>query len=603
MASRYGALMFYSGGLFALACVLIAIMGQAAAWPGPLTWLLSVAAFLFVWSFGVRAPVMGLVSLERVVQFTLLLVYEPVVAAALNAAAALVYPFINRAYNLGSMRVACLRAMHNVGMVSLMMLAAGHVYQLLDGELPLHTLDLADLVPVTVAALVMQVINDAMLGVYYHLDGRDPRHLYDWLYLAGDLLFVPGGVLGAVLLASSEPPTFWLFVGLIAFFVLCFHLVGNSQTLLEAQLDAIRSVHRAGRALSGANRVDALAEHILEQVRSLVRFEEFYLVLVDRERGEMEFRLHERDGKRMPSRRKALDRGLFGWVLETGTNLLIEDFTRTSPELRERAIHTGKSSGSFIAVPLRGRDQCIGLISVQHGQAHVYAQPDMELVQTLSDRAASVLADAQAFEELDDYKHRLERRVEERTAELEQAARERESLLAELARQSSEDSLTGLANRREFDRRLDQDVEQARLHKEPLALLLLDADHFKDINDRHGHAVGDAVLRELGRLIQARCHPVETAARIGGEEFAILLPRTDAQHAQRFAENLRTDVESHAWTIPAPCTGITISIGVAHWNADSNADELLRHADQQLYAAKRAGRNCVMAMPASNPHP
>ena len=168
---------------------------------------------------------------------------------------------------------------------------------------------------------------------------------------------------------------------------------------------------------------------------------------------------------------------------------------------------------------------------------------------------------------------------------------------AELEMLARTDVLTGLANRREFMARLAQEAQRQQRGERPLTVVMLDVDHFKQVNDTHGHAAGDQVLSSLGRLLQGSVRQeVDLAARLGGEEFALLLPETDTEGAQRVArkivEALRgTPIHHGSQLLP-----VTISAGVAPVR-DGDGERALRLADDSLYEAKRQGRDrVVMAM-------
>ena len=128
---------------------------------------------------------------------------------------------------------------------------------------------------------------------------------------------------------------------------------------------------------------------------------------------------------------------------------------------------------------------------------------------------------------------------------------------------------------------------------QPLALAVADLDHFKIVNDRMGHRVGDEVLRRSANIMQRHCRPVDLVARIGGEEFALILPGLDLTSATVRCEALRSAVELHPWTAVHPGLRVTLSIGIAQWDGACGADELLHAADTRLYSAKHAGRNRV----------
>ncbi len=161
------------------------------------------------------------------------------------------------------------------------------------------------------------------------------------------------------------------------------------------------------------------------------------------------------------------------------------------------------------------------------------------------------------------------------------------------------DHLTGLANRRRFERQLGREVERTRRYGRAFCLLLLDIDHFKLVNDNHGHEAGDEALRRLANALQAGTRGIDTAARIGGEEFAIILPETDSARGLEVADRLREEIK--ATEIPA-AGHITVSIGLAECTATAgDARELLAIADAALYEAKHLGRDRVQC--AANPTP
>jgi diguanylate cyclase (GGDEF)-like protein len=182
----------------------------------------------------------------------------------------------------------------------------------------------------------------------------------------------------------------------------------------------------------------------------------------------------------------------------------------------------------------------------------------------------------------------LRARVAEQTAELQEAVKQLEAL-------SHEDDLTGIANRRLLERRLAEEWNRARRQALPLALILVDLDHFKDLNDRRGHPAGDDCLRRVGAfLAETIRRSGEVVARYGGEEFAILLPVTDADGAIHVAETLRDGIERLA--IPyGNGRRVTASCGVAAVTPgpSGSAEHLVASADRALYAAKHSGRNCV----------
>ena len=164
-----------------------------------------------------------------------------------------------------------------------------------------------------------------------------------------------------------------------------------------------------------------------------------------------------------------------------------------------------------------------------------------------------------------------------------------------------QDQLTGLLNVRECYRRLELELARAGRHGRPLAVLMVDADFFKSINDRFGHPAGDLVLRELAYRLRGSLRPSDVAARYGGEEFVVMLPETDATGTMAMCERLRAQVAETPFEISADNRQmLTVSIGIAVYPRDAGAaDALIAAADKALYAAKHQGRNRCTAYPGS----
>lgn len=173
--------------------------------------------------------------------------------------------------------------------------------------------------------------------------------------------------------------------------------------------------------------------------------------------------------------------------------------------------------------------------------------------------------------------------------------------------ESTVDSLTGIYNRRQFDRRLKEEFSVAKRHEQPLSLIMIDADHFKLINDQLGHQGGDLVLRRLAEILSSNVREGDIVCRYGGEEFAVILPQTDASCTRILAERLRNQV-SRTELIPENMSPsktaihMTISVGVATLDHTlQSAEDLTNVADQALYRAKSEGRDRVVSGAPTDP--
>lgn len=164
----------------------------------------------------------------------------------------------------------------------------------------------------------------------------------------------------------------------------------------------------------------------------------------------------------------------------------------------------------------------------------------------------------------------------------------------ELYQLATSDPLTGLYNRRQFQELMEKEILRATRHGRALSLALVDIDHFKPVNDRHGHAAGDGVIRSVAQQLRHNARADQLIARIGGEEFALVYAEQSLADAAAAAERLRAAVAAAAFELDATPVRITVSIGVAQWQRGMGGlADLMRAADQQLYRAKQEGRDRV----------
>lgn len=235
---------------------------------------------------------------------------------------------------------------------------------------------------------------------------------------------------------------------------------------------------------------------------------------------------------------------------------------------------------AYAGIPLvTAQGQVLGSFCAVDFEPMQWTETDVEVLVELAHSAMREIQLRRAVRESDALNRRLLEQLQ-RVDELNRA-------LAELA---TTDSLTGLRNRRAFDHSLALELAIVERHRSPLSLLMLDVDHFKRINDRLGHEAGDQVLQMIGQILSAGARVIDIVARVGGEEFAVLLPNTGAQGALEVAERMRLAVAQ----APAGAHGgVTISIGAVTLHDGETACSLYARADAALYAAKEAGRNRV----------
>ncbi|MBI2897839.1 MAG: diguanylate cyclase [Deltaproteobacteria bacterium] len=282
-----------------------------------------------------------------------------------------------------------------------------------------------------------------------------------------------------------------------------------------------------------------------------------------------EFVVRAAYGFKQPSQvlglRRHAGEGVSGEVARTGQAIVIDDVQNDDRYLSYGGLV--ERVGSFVCVPVRFRDEVIALLDFTRSEVRAFSAPEVALFGAIGEVAAHAIGNARLFERV-------------------QAL-------------SLTDELTGLGNRRQLEERLEAEFERANRFQQPLSLLFIDLDHFKLLNDRAGHPVGDSVLRGVARVIRQAVRKLDTVARFGGEEIVVILPRADKSEAIAVANKVRERV--FAEMMPHPESGaqpggaITVSIGVATYPSDAaDARTLVSRADEAVYAAKRAGRNCVV---------
>jgi diguanylate cyclase (GGDEF)-like protein len=171
---------------------------------------------------------------------------------------------------------------------------------------------------------------------------------------------------------------------------------------------------------------------------------------------------------------------------------------------------------------------------------------------------------------------------------------QRKEMEAELFSQATTDELTGISNRRHFFMQAERELGRAQRFGRPLSAMMLDLDHFKKINDTHGHAVGDGVLQTFVKRALESLRQSDVIGRLGGEEFAVIMPETAHAAAEAAAERLRAHVAEKPLIADREAVQATVSVGVATFHTqDTSIDKLLHRADQALYRAKNNGRNRV----------
>lgn len=272
-------------------------------------------------------------------------------------------------------------------------------------------------------------------------------------------------------------------------------------------------------------------------------------------------------------------------VLAEGAPLFIEDL-QTDPRVPESSHVFAQRNllRSTAVVPLVFGDERLGVLSVTGFQTRTFDPGLRQLVGTLAAQISTAIKALTLFSEL--------RESEQRLRELNERLQENMEIQHRLART---DALTGLPNRRYVEEALTAEVARAHRHGGPLSVAMVDVDHFKTVNDLHGHAAGDETLRVIASMGRGVARSSDLVGRFGGDEFTFILPQTDLDGAAEVVWRLVREVRGK-WTSPR----VTLSVGVAELLPGESAESLLARADAALYEAKEAGRDTVrLATPSS----
>jgi diguanylate cyclase (GGDEF)-like protein len=390
----------------------------------------------------------------------------------------------------------------------------------------------------------------------------------------GSLIAVPvrtSGVVSGVLVADQlevqsltgrEPEVLEAFAGLLAEVI-----QGARATLGREELGAeFKAVYEVSRRMAALVEPKALRLRLLQSASDLVSLDGGAVVMTDE--AETRYRVEDALGwaAEFEGREVALSEKTWaGQVLRSGDSYLLDRVAGRGEGVRFLVLDEGAGRGeSLLAHPLRARNRTLGALLVT-GRPGAFDATSHRVLEILANQAAATLSVIQLME-----RHK------------ELAAR---------------DGLTGLYNRRSFDELLAQVVarEERKSHG-GFALLMLDLDHFKKLNDTFGHPAGDAALRHVAHTLGQRLRKNDVLARFGGEEFTVILDGADLAKAGELAERVREALEKGHIVFEGARLAVTASLGLAVWPGDGREPAtLLAAADRALYAAKQAGRNRVVS--------
>ena len=322
-----------------------------------------------------------------------------------------------------------------------------------------------------------------------------------------------------------------------------------------------------GKALTSSLQLDQVLRTIMEKIDEFLRPENWSLLLLDESKQELYFELAVgKASQALKDVRIKLGQGIGGWVAQHGEVVIVPDTSKDTRFFGKVDEKTKMETRSIVAVPVKFRDTCLGVIELINCVGPEGFDPrDLKLLEALSDFAAIALENA-----------RHVKRIHELTIK---------------------DDCTSLYNARHMGFILDTEIYRSQRYNYEFSIVFIDLDHFKMVNDTHGHLAGSRLLSEMGDALKTNCRLIDIAFRYGGDEFVILLPQTSKENAIYVAKRLHKLIRETVWlTKEGLDIKITPSVGVASYPADSKTKEGLLHlADEAMYLVKNTNRDSVAA--------
>jgi diguanylate cyclase (GGDEF)-like protein len=322
-----------------------------------------------------------------------------------------------------------------------------------------------------------------------------------------------------------------------------------------------------GKALTSSLQLDQVLRTIMEKIDEFLRPDNWSLLLLDEAKQELYFELAVgKASQALKDVRVKVGQGIAGWVAQHGEVVIVPDTSKDTRFFGKVDEKTKMETRSIVAVPVKFRETCLGVIELINCIGPEGFDPrDLKLLEALSDFAAIALENA-----------RHVKRIHELTIM---------------------DDCTSLYNARHMGVILDTEIYRSQRYNYEFSIVFIDLDHFKQVNDTHGHLVGSRLLAEIGEALKTNCRLIDFAFRYGGDEFVLLLPQTSKENAINVARRLHKLIRETLWLKSEGLNiRLTPSMGLAAYPVDSKTKEGLLHlADEAMYQVKNANRDRVAA--------
>lgn len=338
----------------------------------------------------------------------------------------------------------------------------------------------------------------------------------------------------------------------------------NARLYEEAkrQINELSVLHDVSTTVGSTLKVETLLSQVCQILQETFRYPKIGILLADPEHRQLELvasRGYRPGDQKLGKLLRIGQEGVTGMVAATGEPIIIADVTTST-----QYISIDGNTRSEVAVPLKLGSQVIGVINVESDNLGAFGSLDLRLLTTLAAQVAVAVENARLYEQ---------------TEQL-----------------AVTDGLTGIFNHRYFQDFIERELNRAKRYRHSLSLIMLDIDHFKQVNDRRGHPTGDLVLQQVAAVLRKQARDVDLVARYGGEEFMVVLPETRKREAQILANRIRVQIRDITFKDEhdRDLDRITVSLGVASFPEDGGSkSELIDYVDKALYRAKAAGRDQV----------
>ncbi len=373
-----------------------------------------------------------------------------------------------------------------------------------------------------------------------------------------------------------------------------------SDTSLET--NTLLSILDITRRMAERRAFVPLLNYVIDEILKLVGAERGYVVLLATD-GTLDFRvMRDQQGGEVASPADQISTSVLHQVIEHAEPIILRDAASDLESGKTRSIRN-LTLRSIMCVPLISYGKVIGAIYIENRSIGGRFKPEsLAPLMLFANQAAVAIENASINDSLEalvsDRTRELELTIDDlrsSQAALQERMVELERLQEELRELSIRDSLTGLYNRRYLTEELNRNFAQAKRYDRQMTLAIIDIDNFKAINDTFSHQTGDTVLMAIGRILRAGIRSADVPARFGEEEFVLLFPETGLDEAILCCDRLRVAAEHHPWAQIHADLQVSISIGIANSQSQTDPEQQLRLADSRLHIAKRSGKNQIIA--------